>query len=49
MNCDLAGLHNDWSKEACRNGLLIAGLVNRETALGAERAKARIESILFEE
>ena len=35
--------------EACRNGLLMAELVNRETARGVERAKARIESILSRE
>ena len=44
-NCDLAGLHNVCNKEACRDGLRIAVLANRETDLGAKRAKVRIESI----
>jgi hypothetical protein len=44
-NCDLAGLHNVCNREVCRDGLRMAVLANRETDLGAERAKARIESI----
>jgi hypothetical protein len=42
----VAGFHADCNKEAGRAGRLIAELVNRETARGAERAKDLIDSMM---
>ncbi len=46
-NCVRAGLNADCSREVClKAGLLIAGPANRETVLGAARAKDLMESMM---